>query len=283
MRKVALLLVMLVLSLSLSAATWVWSSPYTNVTDYRYQLGSQDEDGWTYVDSSVESLHMDINRDETLYVQLSIDGGHTWSPSGMATFMEYAPLAEPQFRSEYEAFMPYNAARKYQTMIDAFIGFDFSSTVNYTIGGVLAFKNVYSPNAWFGLSVNLSGGAIAAPGAGTDLWTILWDGNLGKPEYYDMRYFTDAGLYFDFYVRDFDFAIGLGVGTHFFENDGAMVSLMEAGTYNMNIYLFASASLDRYFGSVFHIGLGYKFKYSLGQGGSMELGHSANFHMGVTF
>ena len=277
MKRIVVVLALFVLAtFGIYASAWVWYSPYANVTNYRYQLGGEAEDGWTYVDSSVESFSVDEDSTETLYVQLSLDGGKTWSPSGMATF-----TPDVLAGSGDESFMPTSSARRYQTMIDVFLGFDFSDTVNYNIGAELAFKNVYSPVSFFGLDVALSGGAIAHPETGNDLWNIMWAGNIVKPAYYDMAYFVDAGLYADFYVGPFDFAMGVGGGVHFFENE-RRITLASMGTYNMNAYVFAGARLERYFGSVFHLGLSYKFKYSFGKELPGEIGHSADLHIGLT-
>ena len=77
---------------SLSAATWVWSTPYDNVTGYRYQIGSESEEGWIYVGSDVTSLTLDSKEETTIYVQLTVDNGRFWSPSGVAT---YVPQSVP--------------------------------------------------------------------------------------------------------------------------------------------------------------------------------------------
>ena len=84
--------VALVAVTSLSAATWVWSTPYDNVTGYRYQIGSESEDGWIYVGSDVTSLTLDSKEETTIYVQLTVDDGRFWSPSGVAT---YVPQSVP--------------------------------------------------------------------------------------------------------------------------------------------------------------------------------------------
>ena len=84
--------VALVAVTSLSAATWVWSTPYDNVTGYRYQIGSESEEGWIYVGSDVTSLTLDSKEETTIYVQLTVDDGRFWSPSGVAT---YVPQSVP--------------------------------------------------------------------------------------------------------------------------------------------------------------------------------------------
>ena len=76
----------------LGAATWVWSTPYDNVTGYRYQIGSESEDGWVEVGKDVTSLTIDSKEETTLYVQLTVDNGRFWSPSGIAT---YVPQSVP--------------------------------------------------------------------------------------------------------------------------------------------------------------------------------------------
>lgn len=77
---------------SLSAATWVWSTPYDNVTGYRYQIGSESEEGWIYVGSDVTSLTLDSKEETTIYVQLTVDNGRFWSPSGVATYVPQSVL-----------------------------------------------------------------------------------------------------------------------------------------------------------------------------------------------
>ena len=91
-RTVLAIAVALVAVTSLSAATWVWSTPYDNVTGYRYQIGSESEDGWIYVGSDVTSLTLDSKEETTIYVQLTVDNGRFWSPSGVAT---YVPQSVP--------------------------------------------------------------------------------------------------------------------------------------------------------------------------------------------
>ena len=101
-RLVVLSLVLLVPLFSLSSAslTWSWNLHDEDISFYRYQLNSEDDDGWTVVDSTVTSVSLESDSEsDTLYVQASRDG-IIWSESGHATFVpekteEILPIAEP--------------------------------------------------------------------------------------------------------------------------------------------------------------------------------------------
>ncbi len=65
---------------------WIWHSEDESINYYRYQRDEEYEDGWSVVDSSVNSVklgsHLGIN---TFYLQASRDG-KTWSESTVGTY-----------------------------------------------------------------------------------------------------------------------------------------------------------------------------------------------------
>lgn len=89
MRKLVLCLALaLICTASLFAAlanvTWTWYENDPDVMFYRYQVDSQDDGGWTVVDSSVNevTLLLDVSQVHSLYLQQSYDG-ELWSPSSV--------------------------------------------------------------------------------------------------------------------------------------------------------------------------------------------------------
>lgn len=96
----ALLLIMLPLSLFADEyiAFWSWTNDDPGITAYRYQLNSQDPDGWTVVGPEVTQYSYaieDPSQDITLYVQASYDGVN-WSGSSETV----APAPEPAAKEE---------------------------------------------------------------------------------------------------------------------------------------------------------------------------------------
>ena len=89
MRKLVFCLALaLICTASLFAAlanvTWTWYENDPDVMFYRYQVDSQDDGGWTVVDSSVNevTLLLDVSQVHSLYLQQSYDG-ELWSPSSV--------------------------------------------------------------------------------------------------------------------------------------------------------------------------------------------------------
>ena len=89
MRKLVLCLALaLICTASLFAVlanvTWTWYENDPDVMFYRYQVDSQDDGGWTVVDSSVNevTLLLDVSQVHSLYLQQSYDG-ELWSPSSV--------------------------------------------------------------------------------------------------------------------------------------------------------------------------------------------------------
>ncbi len=88
---IALTAILMILSVPLSAAEmsvrWAWALDDPAVTLYRYQLGGEDEDGWTELPASSSSVEIEglaAEEEHTLYLQRSYDGVN-WSPSAVST------------------------------------------------------------------------------------------------------------------------------------------------------------------------------------------------------
>ncbi len=105
-RLIVLSLVLLapLFSLGSAALTWSWNLHDEDISLYRYQLNSEDDEGWTTVDSTVTSVSLESDSEsDTLFVQASRDG-IIWSESGYATFVreneEVIPVIEPEETEE---------------------------------------------------------------------------------------------------------------------------------------------------------------------------------------
>ena len=96
---IVLLLATVILPLSakkLMVVSWQWQLSDPDVTEYRYQLNSENEDGWTVVDAKTSSYTadgLDPYSDYTLYLQCSYDGVN-WSLSASSTAYALLEVAE---------------------------------------------------------------------------------------------------------------------------------------------------------------------------------------------
>lgn len=88
-KRIVLLLLFLVVTLSSLFSTpllWSWDNSDNTINYYRWQLGGEDDDKWTVVDKTTNSVTLDSNN-TTLYLQASYDGIH-WSGSTTGTYTE---------------------------------------------------------------------------------------------------------------------------------------------------------------------------------------------------
>lgn len=318
MRRVFAFLTVLFVSFSVFCATWTFSSPYRHIYAYRYQLNSESEDGWTYVNPDVNTVTIDDAKDgDVLYVQLSLNG-NTWSPSGMAEYV--APIkevtsddvvsqesvealegSEPQEESLPDEDIPSSTIpliadgtttpsivgitderrnRQFEFAFDIDVGADIFydnslKVIPYT-GLVLDFKNIASPTYWFGFGVRVKGGASYVPVDGNVV-------NLFSGDNLALSYYGDVNLAFSFIVADsVDLTLALGGGFSF---DNSLVPpLFNAGDFTFSPYVDLGASLDRYFGPLFHIGLSYYCKYYFAESFDQGLfNHNVALHLGFTF
>lgn len=285
-----------------SAATWYWTSPYDDVTTYRYQLNSE-SGRWTYVDGRITSVDLDAPADSVLYVQLSLDGGRTWSPSGKAVYAggETAVaggsgVAEVGNDAAATS-MPFEkkqAGRPFAFNTGLALGAEIVpesgvTDVNLLCSVNLDFENIASSGDVFGLDILVSGNMYLEPGAGS-LLDMFINPQAGLEWYrwdaYRKRYSTDLMLGFDFLLDSTDINIALGGGVAFFKDPSTHPVLFTVQDYSANAYATASFSMDKYFGSVFHIGLGYKFKYSFAKQDILknsEMTHDVALRLGLTF
>ena len=94
--------------------TWEWLLDDADVTAYRYQVGGEDEDGWTVIDADTDELtlsDLDPASDYTLYLQRTYDG-ENWSESASAT-AEAMIVEIPEgieTKTEFEAYQAEQAA-----------------------------------------------------------------------------------------------------------------------------------------------------------------------------
>lgn len=269
-----------------SATTWTWSSPYRNTHGFRYQLNTDTEDNWTYVSSDVTSLTLEnVPDNTTLYVQLSLDGIN-WSPSGVATYVPERndDVSTPPARPTITSAEDMRRNRNFEFSMDIDLGFDtfYSDHLNVApyLGGVLDFKNIYSPTYWFGLGLRVRGGASFTPTNG-NIITVFTQGN-GFADL-DKGIYLDTSLALSFIVADsVDLTVAAGGGLTML-ND-SLPSLFSIGSYGFGTYVQAGASLDRYFGQMFHIGISYYFKHFFSSGGVDSLNvHDIGLHLGLTF
>lgn len=95
---VALMLFSVVLFATPVIVTWDWELEDPKVTAFRYQIGGEDDDTWTTVDTSVTSYELEVSdtsQSYTLYLQQSYDG---------INFSESAvEVAEPTLLTEPQA------------------------------------------------------------------------------------------------------------------------------------------------------------------------------------
>ena len=89
MKKLLFCLVIVLISMASLFAlqgkvTWTWYENDPDVLFYRYQLDSQNDDGWTVVDRDVNevTLLIDVSQVHSLYLQQSYDGV-IWSQSSV--------------------------------------------------------------------------------------------------------------------------------------------------------------------------------------------------------
>ena len=269
-----------------SATTWTWSSPYRNTHGFRYQLNTDTEDNWTYVSSDVTSLTLEnVPDNTTLYVQLSLDGIN-WSPSGVATYVPERndEVSTPPARPTITSAEDMRRNRNFEFSMDIDLGFDtfYSDHLNVApyLGGVLDFKNIYSPCHWFGLGVRVKGGASFNPVEGKNIITAFVDGR-GFADF-NIGGYLDASLGLSFIVADsVDLTLSAGGGLTML-ND-TVPSLFSIKDMAFGTYVVAGASLDRYFGQMFHLGLSYSFKHFFEKGTQGLNTHNVGIHMGLTF
>lgn len=287
---------------AVSAATWYWTSPYDDVTTYRYQLDSE-SGRWTYVDGRITSVELDVPADSVLYVQLSLDGGRTWSPSGKAVYLGGDDVVDhaqgPVDVGNDAVVSASDAAEKQAGRPFAFntgiaLGAEIVPEAGVTdvnlLGSVnLDFENVASSGEVFGLDILVSGNMYLEPGAG-NLLDMFMNPQAGLEWYrwdaYNKRYSADVMLGFDFLLDSTDFNIALGGGVAFFKDPSSHPVLFTVQDYSANAYAAASFGIDKYIGSVFHVGLGYKFKYSFAKEDILknsEMTHDVVLKLGLTF
>lgn len=329
-RKFLLVLLIPVLAATgLYAATWYWTSPYENVTTYRYQLDSE-VGRWTYLDGSITSVTLDVPDDSVLYVQLSLDGGRSWSPSGKAMYkpesnnlmapsasvvydeglelildedelelffdgeeIQEDAVAEPVVVEPEEFAGPVKVSRPFDFNFGIGLGSEIIPYEGRTDANLLAavnldFENIASSGNVFGLDLLLSVNMYLEP-AGGNLLDMFINPQPGLEWYkwnsYSKRYSADAMLGFDFLLGSTDINIALGGGMALFMTQNHPV-LFTFDDYSANAYAAASFSLDKYIGSVFHIGLGYKFKYTFAKEDILknsEMTHDVVLKLGFTF
>ena len=89
MKKLLFCLVIVLISMASLFAlqgkvTWTWYENDPDVLFYRYQLDSQNDDGWSVVDRDVNevTLLIDVSQVHSLYLQQSYDGV-IWSQSSV--------------------------------------------------------------------------------------------------------------------------------------------------------------------------------------------------------
>ena len=267
--------------------TWTWSSPYRHTYGFRYQLNTDDADNWTYVSSDVTSLTLDDVPDgTTLYVQLSLDG-NTWSPSGEATYVvskEEVPEVPAIREATITAADDERLNRNFEFAFDLDLGtdmyYDEGLSVTPYVGGVMDFKNIYSPCYWFGLGLRLKGGASFVPVEGKNIITAFVDGN-GFADF-NIGGYLDASLALSFIIADsVDLTLSVGGGLTMLNN--TVPSLFDIKGMDVGTYALAGATLDRYFGQVFHIGISYYFKHFFQENTDGLNTHNVGIHMGLTF
>lgn len=285
MKRILVFLIVLLCSFSIfCTTTWTWSSPYKNTYGFRYQFDGDDGDNWTYVSPSVTTLTLDnVPEDTTLYVQLSLDGVN-WSPSGIAT---YLPKEEETVEEKGISIVSADDVRMNRNFEFAF-DFDFGADMFYSqslnvvpyVGAVLDFKNIYSPTYWFGLGLRVKSGLSFAPIGGKNIITVFVDGN-GFADL-DKSAYLDASLALSFILVDsVDLTVSLGGGLSLLSS--TFPSLFTIGDYEAGVYAVAGATLDRYFGQMFHLGISYYFKHFFADGAAGLNLHSLGFHLGLTF
>ena len=289
MKRILVFLIVLLCSFSIfCTTTWTWSSPYRHTYGFRYQLNTDEADNWTYVSPDVTSLTLDDVPDgTTLYVQLSLDG-ETWSPSGEATYIMEKEEEVPDVPEIREASITAAEDERLNRRFEFAFDIDFGTDMYYEeglsvspyLGAVLDFKNIYSPCHWFGLGVRVKGGASFNPVEGKNIITAFVDGR-GFADF-NIGGYLDASLGLSFIVADsVDLTLSAGGGLTML-ND-TVPSLFSIKDTAFGTYVVAGASLDRYFGQMFHLGLSYSFKHFFEKGTQGLNTHNVGIHMGLTF
>ncbi len=273
MKKASIIFIFLSLSMSLFATTWTWSSDYINVTNYRYQLGGEEEKGWTVVPASITSYTSTSDEDAILYVQQSLDNGFSWSPSGQAVYIKEPTTVVPT-ESELvsEDDIKDVVIELNERVAKAFsVGFALSPLyervldISYAypsydaIGAELEFslKNLLSVGA-FGFGVNLDIGAILTP---WNDFSFEWIGNMFGPNKTLYRYYSDILFDFSYGISKFDINCEIGGGASLLGQTG--IGVFDVGSSSLVPSLAASFGLDYNFTDNFCMGIEVKYHYDI--------------------
>lgn len=285
-RIVSILLLALLIPAVAFAATWTWTSKYEGVTDYRYQIGSESEDGWIYVDKDTKSITLDSKNPTVVYVQLSVDGGKTWSPSGSAFYDPTVPFVPESEKEEVVELVPVSTGYTYTGRtfnMNFFAGSEYVGKKNVLSTG-LAFDFVtYKPADFFDLDVKFDMGALFEPTIDGIKNPTLMDyfKNLSNLK---MSYgaFSDLSLIANFYLGGFNFGLGGGGGASFIYGPSeSYPTLYSIKDFNLSPYIHAIADVDIHIGKSGTFSVTYKLKYLFDQDmANNKLAHALTVGMG---
>lgn len=291
--------ILIVAASGLMAATWTWSTPYDNVTGYRYQIGSENEDGWVYVGKDVKSLTLDASESTTVYVQLSVDGGRTWSPSGYAVYNP--PAAQPVVVDEEEvppvavvSAVPINVEKSglpFRFSFGLGVGTEY---MDYRIAltPVLSFdfKNVASPADFFALDIGFDVAGLFVPSIDFRDGLVNALRDIGNTKF-AMGASVDLALYMKFRLSNIELALGGGGGANVLFastmeglGEDFLPTLYENDLIGLNAYALAAARFGFYFSDVVHIDGTYKFKYMFDRNiADSKMAHGVTVSLGFAF
>ncbi len=251
MKKLASTLLLLCYLPALFATTWSWSSPYPNVTHFRYQLNSEEEGGWTVVSketTSFSSAH--YTSSDVLFVQQSLDDGLSWSPSGKARAVE-EEKPKQGFNLGF-SLVPYH-----ETIINNAQNLVYPNDHAVGLNIELALNDMLNINN-LGLGIYLDIGASFIP---RDEFSLAWLGKLFSQSDTLPRYYFDLMARSSYSLQRLDFNAALGGGVAIVMSKG--VGKLETGSGSLVPALSLAFGFDYHLSEALYLGLETKYHYDI--------------------